>query len=207
MAEFNDRLKELRLNAQMTQTELGDVLGVTTSAVGMYEKGHRTPDINIITKIADHFGVSTDYLIGRAEYKNTESKKAISENLKKLMKLRGINRRQLSDALNIPYTTITSWIKGTAYPRIDKIEIMARYFRVKKSDLIEPQAQKELHEINETIKSVDSAIARAVLDEIAKNDPEMAILISAKSKLSKRDLRTVIELIERLQKLNELESG
>ncbi|WP_252902869.1 helix-turn-helix domain-containing protein [Paucilactobacillus hokkaidonensis] len=57
------------------------------------------------------------------------------------MKSKGIDRNKMSDDLNIKYTTLTAWIKGDSYPRIDKIELMARYFGVSKSDLVEEQNQ------------------------------------------------------------------
>lgn len=40
MAEFKDRLKELRLNTHMTQKDLGQALGISSSTVGMYEQGN-----------------------------------------------------------------------------------------------------------------------------------------------------------------------
>lgn len=66
MAEFKDRLKELRLNAHMTQKDLGQALGISSSTVGMYEQGKRTPDYETLEALADIFNVDTDYLIGRS---------------------------------------------------------------------------------------------------------------------------------------------
>ena len=43
----------------------------------------------------------------------------------------------MCDALGVKYTTFTDWVKGNAYPRIDKIELMANYFGIDKSDLVE----------------------------------------------------------------------
>ena len=64
------------------------------------------------------------------------------------MKLKGINAKDLSKALDVPYTTVLSWTKADYYPRIDKIEMMSDYFGILKSDLIEDKqkqpAQNEL---------------------------------------------------------------
>ena len=46
-------------------------------------------------------------------------------------------RKDLSEALQISYFTITAWANGTKYPRMDKVEKLANYFGVTKSDLIE----------------------------------------------------------------------
>ena len=48
-------------------------------------------------------------------------------------------RADFAKAIGVPYSTLTEWINGRAYPRIDKIEIMARYFGIEKSDLVERQ--------------------------------------------------------------------
>ncbi len=68
---------------------------------------------------------------------NLGNKAILALNLKHYMELKGVDRQQLSHAIGVPYTTITDWIKGKTYPRIDKIEMMARFFGITKPDLIE----------------------------------------------------------------------
>ena len=46
-------------------------------------------------------------------------------------------RQDMCEALGVKYTTFTDWVKGNSYPRIDKIELMANYFGISKSDLVE----------------------------------------------------------------------
>lgn len=53
------------------------------------------------------------------------------------MKLKGKTRQQVCNSIGVKYTTFTGWVKGNAYPRIDKIELMADYFGISKSDLVE----------------------------------------------------------------------
>lgn len=65
------------------------------------------------------------------------NKKIMSENLQRYMKIHKKTRSDLSNALNIPYTTISDWVNGNKYPRIDKIEMLANYFNIEKSDLVE----------------------------------------------------------------------
>ena len=59
------RLKELREQRGISQTELANFLGVVRSTICQYEKGNRMPDSNILGKLADYFNVSVDYLLGR----------------------------------------------------------------------------------------------------------------------------------------------
>ena len=65
------------------------------------------------------------------------NKEVFSRNLRALMQRHGKTRNQVCDDLNFRYTTFNDWYNGNKYPRIDKIEILANYFNVLKSDLIE----------------------------------------------------------------------
>ena len=64
MINFNDRLKQLRLSSGKTQQELADELGISPSAIGMYEQGRRQPDRATLILMSEYFGVSVDYLLG-----------------------------------------------------------------------------------------------------------------------------------------------
>lgn len=59
-----DRIKLLREDAKMTQTELAHKLGVTRSGVNAWEMGISTPSTQSIVELAHIFHVSTDYLLG-----------------------------------------------------------------------------------------------------------------------------------------------
>ena len=59
-----NRIKELRKLKNLTQRELAKQIGITQPALSNYEDG-RDPEISILTKLADFFEVSVDYLIGR----------------------------------------------------------------------------------------------------------------------------------------------
>lgn len=70
------------------------------------------------------------------------NKKIMANNLNKYMKISGKSRNDISLDLHIPYTTITAWLNAETYPRIDKIEILANYFGIDKSDLVEDEYKK-----------------------------------------------------------------
>ena len=65
---FAERLKELREKYDLSQLELGKILSVTSQSISNYETGKRMPEIPELIKLADYFGVSVDYLIGRTNY-------------------------------------------------------------------------------------------------------------------------------------------
>ncbi len=70
------------------------------------------------------------------------NKQVFSENLLYYMNKNGIKRNNLCEALGFPYTTVCDWINATKYPRIDRIEAIANYFGIEKSDLIEKRSSK-----------------------------------------------------------------
>lgn len=66
-----------------------------------------------------------------------ENKKIMAQNIKRYMEQKGVTNQQLCEDLGFKYTTFLDWIKAVTYPRIGKIEAMADYFGIQKSDLIE----------------------------------------------------------------------
>ena len=68
MSKFSDRLRLLRNEKGLSQSELSRILGcVSKSSVNMYERGEREPGFAVLIAIADYFDVDTDYLLGRTE--------------------------------------------------------------------------------------------------------------------------------------------
>lgn len=72
-----------------------------------------------------------------------ENKETFSKNLQKYMKAKGVDRNKLCDDLGFKYMTVSDWINKKTYPRIDKIEMLANYFGIEKSDLIEDKVNLE----------------------------------------------------------------
>ena len=94
------------------------------------------------------------------------NKEILSKNLKYYIERSGKDRRELAEIWGFPYSTVTEWINGRKYPRIDRIEIMADYFGILKSDLIEDKKEKPIADddgLSENIR---------LLIEFAKSVPE-----------------------------------
>ena len=92
------------------------------------------------------------------------NKAILSKNLKKYIALSGKDRRELAEIWGFPYSTVSEWVNGRKYPRIDRIEIMADYFGILKSDLIEekPKAHADMQKNNDIIADI---IVRMRTDE------------------------------------------
>lgn len=61
------KIKELRIETELTQGELAKVLGITQDSISLWEKGKRIPDTPYIAKLAEYFDVSADYLLGLSD--------------------------------------------------------------------------------------------------------------------------------------------
>lgn len=87
---------------------------------------------------------------------NIGNKEVLSKNLKYYIERSGKDRRELAEIWGFPYSTVTEWINGKKYPRIDRIEIMANYFKILKSDLIEDKTEehKEMQKKNDIMSDI-----------------------------------------------------
>ncbi len=65
MVDFSQRLKQLRNDKHWTQAQVARKIGVTASMVSSYETDIRLPSYEVMIRIADIFGVTVDYLLGR----------------------------------------------------------------------------------------------------------------------------------------------
>lgn len=106
---------------------------------------------------------------------NIGNKEIFAKNLNYYMYQKGKTRMDLSKDLDIAYTTVTDWVTGAKYPRIDKIEKLAVYFGVSKSHLVEDydlnssngiedaMIISKYHKLNEANKSVIKSTLDALL--------------------------------------------
>lgn len=67
---YNERLKELRIESNMTQSELANKLGVTPATISKYEKGQIVVAADIIIKYSKVFNVTPDYILGSTNDKH-----------------------------------------------------------------------------------------------------------------------------------------
>ncbi len=93
-----------------------------------------------------------------------------SKNLKRLMDLNGVDRNAVCAALDFKYTTFTDWYNGKKYPRIDKIEKLANYFGVLKSELIEEKNSPSADELSPAKKQLIDRVMRMSPDQLEKLD-------------------------------------
>lgn len=117
------------------------------------------------------------------------SKLTFSRNLRYQMELHGKSRQEVATALGISYFTITSWVNGTKYPRMDKVEMLANYFGILKSDLIEEKTeeQREMQKKNDTLSDI---VLRLQADDV------FASAVEALYKADEKKLLSILHLLD-----------
>lgn len=130
-----------------------------------------------------------------------DNRKIVGNNIKRLMEAAEKDRRTVAAETGISYSTLSDWINGGSYPRINKIEMLADYFGVPKTELTEIPRPK----INTTEKLVDYSVpGQLELEEfmLAKNheppNPEMIMLTRAARNLSYNNMMLLIQLARAL---------
>ena len=110
------------------------------------------------------------------------NKEVFSQNLKYYIEKCGKDRRELAEIWGFPYSTLSEWINARKYPRIDRIEIMADYFGILKSDLIESKqkqptiddgltdSQRRLIEFAKTVPEDKAEMILRVIQSIVESD-------------------------------------
>lgn len=112
-------------------------------------------------------------------------KDIFSTNLKRKMEVSGKTRRDVSEALNISYYTITDWVKGKKMPRMDKVELLANYFGCLISDLIEEKTEEQLN-----IEKKNDILSDIILT--LREDNDLLDIVESLMKLD-ADKRTAIK--------------
>lgn len=147
--EIGEKIKHLRIQYGLTQEELAISVGTKKQTIHKYETGiiSNIP-ANKIKLISDRLNTTPAYLMGWTNEKKDlhDNKQVFAANLKKYMDLYNVSRHRLCDDLGLKYSTVSEWLSANKYPRIDKIELLADYFNIKKSNLIEGYSLSSLQE-------------------------------------------------------------
>ena len=103
---LGQKLLALRKRDRRTQEEVSKAVGISRSMINNYERNARNPSYKVLTRLADYFGVTTDYLLGTDD---TPPEKDPDDNTQVLLQtLKGASKREIDQAIKI----ITA-LKGT----------------------------------------------------------------------------------------------
>lgn len=98
---------------------------------------------------------------------NIGNKETFAKNLNFYLDTTGKTQKEVAEAIGVTPASLNEWIKGKKYPRIDKIEMLAKYFGILKSDLIEEKG------INKTLPRTHTLTeGESMLLELFRRVPE-----------------------------------
>jgi transcriptional regulator with XRE-family HTH domain len=123
-------------------------------------------------------------------------KKIFSKNLNKYISRSGKKQNEIAADIKVIPQTLNSWCTGQAMPRIGKIQLLADYFGINKSDLLE-----EKEDIDEEGYYLDDD-ARDMAQFLYEN-PDYKVLFDASRKVKKEDIQFVKEMIDRMSNKND----
>lgn len=70
---FGEKLRELRINATLSQEQLAEILDISQQAVGLWERNKNLPSKKLLLKIAEYFNVTTDFLLNDNKTSSSEA--------------------------------------------------------------------------------------------------------------------------------------
>ena len=92
--KFNEKLKKLRTEAHLSQTELAKIVGITERSIYNYEMSDRIPKVDVVKRIADALSVSVDYLTSD-DNDDRERSKIFMANAKEQFGYRGAQEAEM----------------------------------------------------------------------------------------------------------------
>lgn len=134
------------------------------------------------------------------------NKKIMGGNIQAYMDKHGLSRKDFAKAIKEPYSSVTDWINGKSYPRIDKIQKMADFFGIEKADLVEYHGA----DLSKKTDTADNGVqisaqpevyylddnAREIAEFYHKN-PEYRVLLDASRRISPEDIDFVRQFLEK----------
>jgi transcriptional regulator with XRE-family HTH domain len=121
-----------------------------------------------------------------------EYKKIFSKNLRYYMNKNNKKQSDLINDLGFSSSTISNWCTGEKLPRMDKVQILADYFHINKSDLLEDKSnsnEEETYYLNDDARD---------MAQFMYENPEYKVLFDASRKVKKEDIDFVKQMIDRM---------
>lgn len=119
-------------------------------------------------------------------------RKIFSKNLNCYMELNGKTQTDIINDLGFNKSAVSTWCNGTRLPRMDKVDALAKYFQISRSDLIEDKDES----VPETYYLNDDAREMA---QFMFENPEYKVLFDASRKVKKEDIEFVKKMIDRVR--------
>lgn len=131
---LGEKIAEQRKKLGLSQEELAEKLNISQKSISKYELGNRKPQYKVLVRMAEYFGVTTDYLLGVTDSTENEPESSVTRKfgnrLRELRVSEGITQFQMAVILDTSKSNISKYEAGTVEPGMEKINEIARFFKV-----------------------------------------------------------------------------
>lgn len=174
---LGEKIAEQRKKLGLSQEELAEKLNISQKSISKYELGNRKPQYKVLVRMAEYFGVTTDYLLGLAKGGNTMLGKRINE----LRKSSGMTQEEFGKKLGVIKQTVSSWENDLSEPNHAATIAIAKLFGVTTDYLlgVEGDAMGTEEKINEIAQRVGRNI-RSIREQAGLSQDEFAEGFSVK---------------------------
>lgn len=124
-------------------------------------------------------------------------KRIFTRNLNSYIKASGKTQLEIAKSIGVSPQTFNTWCKGIAIPRMGKVQALADYFHINKSDLIEDKSnsnEEETYYLNDDARD---------MAQFMYENPEYKVLFDASRKVKKEDIDFVKQMIDRMSNKGE----
>lgn len=139
---ITNRLKALREENGMNQSELGKLLNVQGAAISKYESGEVPLTGETIVSLAEYFGVTTDYLLGvegdtmSTEENTNEIAQRVGRNIRSIREQAGLSQREFAEGFGVSAGAVGMWETGRREPDINMLIQIAHFGGTNLDDLV-----------------------------------------------------------------------
>ena len=133
-------LKYLREQKGEKQRDLAEFMGITRNAYGFWETGYRTPDLEKVITLADHFCVTVDNLL-RKDLR--PPRPMYAKNLKYLREKKGFKQKEIGDLIKTKYSVMSKYESGQVDIPLPKIMQLADFFGVTLDQFVKQDLSEE----------------------------------------------------------------
>ena len=205
---FSKNLRYYMNKNNKKQSDLINDLGFSSSTMSNWCTGEKLPRMNKVQILADYFHINKSdlledkstsdeeepyYLNDDARDMSEEAQKRIfTRNLNSYIEASGKTQLEIAKSIGVSPQTFNTWCKGIAIPRMGKVQALADYFHINKSDLIEDKSNSNE---DETYYLNDDARDMA---QFMYENPEYKVLFDASRKVKKEDIDFVKQMIDRM---------
>lgn len=192
---IGERIKQRRMELGLSVDEVAEKLGENRATVYRYESNEiENLPVGTLEPLAKILETTPAQLMGwEYEEQDENYRRIFARNLNRFLKINGKNQADIAMLLNVSQAAVSTWCTGIKLPRMDKVQALADYFGINKSDLLEDKGTQE----EDNSYYIDE-YAKELAQFLFKN-PEYRVLFDAAKDVSADDLEMVKTIIDKFK--------